>query len=209
MQVQTEKGVWIVPPQRAVWVPGKIVHSIRMPGAVSMRTLYFARRYVKGLPRRCFVFSVSPLLRELILHVCQRERLSNKVAREKNALAMIVNQLVTAAVEPLELPMPVDERAKRMAERLLTDPSDQNQLEEVCKECGASKRTIERLFLAETNMTVGKWRQQLRLLHSLPMLASGEKVINVALSAGYNSPSAFVSAFRKVLGTTPSRYCGD
>jgi AraC-like DNA-binding protein len=74
------------------------------------------------------------------------------------------------------------------------------------KQCGASKRTIQRIFLEETKMTFGKWRQQLRLLHAMQLLASGEKVTVAALDAGYTSPSAFISMFRKQLGSTPARY---
>jgi len=55
-------------------------------------------------------------------------------------------------------------------------------------------------------MTFSKWRQQLRLLRAMQRLASGEKVTAAALEAGYNSTSAFISMFRKQLGTTPTRY---
>ena len=74
------------------------------------------------------------------------------------------------------------------------------------KQAGASPRTIERLFRSETNMGFRKWRQRLRLLHALRLLAAGEQVTNVALEAGYDSTSAFISMFRRELGTTPSRY---
>jgi AraC-like DNA-binding protein len=39
----------------------------------------------------------------------------------------------------------------------------------------------------------------------MQLLASGEKVTSAALEAGY-SPSAFISMFRKQLGTTPKVY---
>jgi AraC-like DNA-binding protein len=79
-------------------------------------------------------------------------------------------------------------------------------LEALCEECGASKRTIERLFLEETGITFGKWRQQLRLLAGMRLLASGESVTNSALGAGYDSPSAFIFMFKKALGMTPNKY---
>jgi AraC-like DNA-binding protein len=91
-------------------------------------------------------------------------------------------------------------------EALFTNPGDHRTLEELCKDCGASKRTIQRLFLEETKMTFAKWRQQLRLLHGMELLASGEKVSAAALEAGYSSTSAFISMFRKQLGTPPPRY---
>lgn len=71
---------------------------------------------------------------------------------------------------------------------------------------GASKRTIERIFIAQTGMSFGRWRQQARLLHALRLLAVGESVTAVALEAGYDSTSAFISMFKKAFGTTPSRY---
>jgi AraC-like DNA-binding protein len=55
-------------------------------------------------------------------------------------------------------------------------------------------------------MTFGKWRQQLRLLQAMQMLAAGRPVTVVALEVGYNSPSAFIAMFKRTLGTTPHRY---
>jgi len=56
------------------------------------------------------------------------------------------------------------------------------------------------------NMTFGKWRQQLRLLSALRLLAEGQSVTAIALEVGYDSPSAFIAAFKTMLGTTPGRY---
>ena len=64
----------------------------------------------------------------------------------------------------------------------------------------------QRLFLEETKLPFGKWRQQFRLLRAMELLSSGEKVTAAALEAGYHSPSAFISMFRKQLGTTPMQY---
>jgi AraC-like DNA-binding protein len=55
-------------------------------------------------------------------------------------------------------------------------------------------------------MSFGRWRQQARLLHALRLLAVGESVTAVALEAGYESTSAFISMFKKTFGTTPGRY---
>jgi AraC-like DNA-binding protein len=153
--------------------------------------------------------NVSSLLRELILHACKFKKLNKRAVAERRIIEMIVDQLKEVDSIPLQLPHPTDTRAMRVVKALVADPGDRRDLETLCEDCGASKRTIQRVFLEETKMNFGKWRQQLRLLHGLQLLASGEKVTAAALEAGYGSPSAFISMFRKQLGTTPMRYLAD
>ena len=206
MTLRTKQGVWVVPPLRAVWIPADTPHSVSMSGQVSMRTLYLLPKLCRNLPARCFVMNVSAFLKELILHACTFAKLNKKAATERRIVEMLVDQLKSVGSVPLQLPHPDDSRAKRVVETLHANPSDQRTLLKLCKDCGASKRTIQRLFLEETKMTFAKWRQQLRLLHGMEVLASGGKVSVAALEAGYNSTSAFISMFRKQLGTTPRRY---
>jgi AraC-like DNA-binding protein len=209
MTVRTKQGVWVVPPLRAVWIPANTPHSVAMSGPVSMRTLYFLPRLCRTLRGKCFVMNVSALLRELILHACKFKRLNTKALAERRIIEIIADQLKAVDSIPLQLPHPTDTRAIRVVKVLLAEPWNQRDLEKLCEDCGASKRTIQRVFLEETKMNFGKWRQQLRLLHGLQLLASGEKVTAAALDAGYSSPSAFISMFRKQLGTTPMRYLAD
>jgi len=206
MTVRTSDGTWVVPPQRAVWIPARVTHSVIIAGAVSMRTLYFRARLIASLPRTCRVVNVSPLLRELILHACSFKTIGRRKRTEAHLIDLIVDQLQTVESIPLQLPQPSDPRALRVAADLLRDPSDSRSLIQLCRNAGASKRTIERLFQLETSMTLGEWRKQLRLMHSLQLLAAGEKITRVALEAGYSTPSAFISMFRRELGQTPKRY---
>jgi AraC-like DNA-binding protein len=209
MTVRTKQGIWVVPPLRAVWIPANTPHSVAMSGPVSMRTLYFLPKLCRTLPGKCIVMNVSPLLKELILHACKFKMLHRRASMEKRIVEIIVDQLKAVESIPLQLPHPGDARAMRVTRALFASPGDPRTLEKLCKDCGASKRTIQRLFLEETKMSFGKWRQQLRLLHAMQVLASGGKVTAAALEAGYNSTSAFISMFRKQLGTTPARYLGN
>jgi AraC-like DNA-binding protein len=206
MTVSTKQGTWVVPAQRAVWISGRTPHSIVMSGAVSMRTLYLRPRLVRHLPRSCCVVNVSPLLQELILHACRIRTLSRRSKTQAHLINFIIDQLQSVQTIPLQLPTLSDPRAARVAALLQNNPSDASILEKVCKEVGASKRTIERIFQMETQLTLGKWRQQLRLMRSMQLLAAGEKIAYAALEAGYSTPSAFIAMFRKALGTTPHRY---
>jgi AraC-like DNA-binding protein len=209
MTLRTKDGLWVLPPLRALWIPANTPHTVEMSGGVSMRTLYLLPKLGRKLPKKCFVMNVSPLLRELILHACGFKRLRKKAVAERRVIEILVDQLEAVDSIPLQLPHPTDARAMRVVNLLVSDPGDSRELEKLCKECGASKRTIQRVFLEETKMNFGKWRQQLRLLHGMQLLASGEKVTAAALEAGYSSASAFISMFRKQLGTTPMRYLAD
>jgi AraC-like DNA-binding protein len=119
---------------------------------------------------------------------------------------VIVDQIETLPEIPLELTMPRDARACRVAEMLRGSPECGDSLERLASRAGASKRTIERRFREEAGMGLGQWRKQVRLLHALRLLAAGEPVTSVALESGYQSTSAFIAMFKKALGTTPFRY---
>ncbi len=206
MTIRTKEGIWVVPPNLAVWIPAFVRHTIRMSGAVSMRTLYLKAESARKMPRTCCVVNVSSLLRELILHACTFGTLRRTNKRQLHLIEFIHDQLETSQAVPLQLPHVSDPRAVRITEKLFANPANHQTLAQLCKTVGASKRTVQRLFQEEAAMTFERWRQQLRMLHSLTLLAEGAKVTHVALEAGYSTPSAFVSAFKRALGTTPASY---
>lgn len=206
MTVRTNTGTWVVPAQRAVWIPARIPHSIVMSGAVSMRTVYLRARLVRRLPRECCVVNVSTLLQHLLVHFCTVGKLNRRSNIQAHLIDVLIDQLEAVQAVPLQLPTPSDARAARVAATLQNDVGVSRSLMWACKQAGASKRTIERLFQKETRMSLGKWRQQLRLLRSLQLLAAGAKISSAALEAGYSTPSAFIAMFRRALGTTPRRY---
>jgi AraC-like DNA-binding protein len=209
MTVNTSTGSWVVPSRRAVWIPAGIEHEVEMSAAVSMRTLYLRTGLSEVLPKECCVINVSPLLRELILRAIEIGMLNRSVPAHKHLIDIILDQFYALPTMALKLPMPVDVRAVRVAEMVRANPGDAKSLDQLSKNTGASKRTIERLFQVETEMTFGKWRQQLRMLHALRLLAAGEPVTTAALEVGYESTSAFIAAFKSTVGTTPGRYYAE
>ena len=206
MTVRTRDGTWVVPPHRAVWIPAHLSHTITMSGVVAMRTLYLKPRLARELPRACCVMNVSTLLKELILYACTLRTLKKSVKWQEQLIAVILYQLAAVQMIPLQLPHLSDPRLVRIAQIFTQNPSEGRTLAQLCRVCGASKRSVERLFQQEIGMTFGNWRQQLRLMQGLRLLAEGAKVTYAALESGYSTPSAFISMFRKALGTTPSSY---
>lgn len=206
MTVTTADGAFVVPPLRALWIPAGVVHRIDTSGRLAMRTLYIAEGAAPDLPHEVRVLHVSPLLRELVLAAIAAPQVYAPGGGEERLMQVILDQLRATPTAPLSLPMPADRRLKKVTDGLLGDPADDRGLEDWAREAGASGRTLARLFLAETGMSFRAWRQQLRLMRGLEMLAAGAPVTTVALDLGYDSPSAFIAMFRRALGTTPKRY---
>lgn len=201
MTVGTARATWVVPPRRAVWVPAGVSHDVTTSGVVEMRTLYLRSRIAPKMGLS--VVNVTSLMEELILEACRAGELRGRVRRDRHMIAMIVDQLRTIQMVPLQLPHPRDPRAQKVAHAILAYP-EPGALEDLCRYAGASRRTIERLFVSEVGMGLGRWRQQARLMHGMRLLADGHKVSYAALEAGYTTPSAFIAMFRKALGVTPT-----
>jgi AraC-like DNA-binding protein len=163
-----------------------------------MRTIYFGgRQWVRPT-----VVAVGPLLAELIRHLAD---LTLPTAPRRRAEAVLRDLLVPVPVSTIHVPA-VSKRLALIAQSLTDDPADDRDLAAWGRLVGASSRTLARAFVAETGMTFGAWRTQVRLLASLPLLAAGMPVATVARRVGYATPSAFVAAFRRVTNTTPGAY---
>jgi AraC-like DNA-binding protein len=208
MRVRAGDTLWIVPPARAVWAPADVEHEIRALGDFRMRTLYFPAAMIARLPGECCVLDVTALLRELVLELVERCPIDETDAPAMRLAEVAIDCIAGARALPLQLPLPRDRRALRLAEMLREDPASPAGLADLARAAGASTRTIQRLFLAETGLPLAQWRQRLRLLHGVAALGQGASVTEAGLEAGYSGTSAFIAAFRKHFGTTPSRLGG-
>ena len=206
LTVRSEPDSWVVPPHRAMWVPAGVPFVLETSGEVALRALYIHQNLSAKVPRHACAVNVSPLLREVVLRAVKLGALRRDDPIHVRLAGVLLDELEVLPSTPLQLPMPRDPLAARLAQRLAASPADDPA--RIVRACGASKRTIERLFAREVGMSFGRWVQRLRLLHALQRLAAGETVTAVALDVGYASPSAFVAMFRRELGVTPKRYFG-
>lgn len=206
MNVEAGNSAWIVPPQRSVWVPPATEHAIQTIGATWLRTAYIHPSLSRDLPSVCRVLSVSPLLRALLLEVVRLGILSETVSEQAHLALVLLDQVRSAPAIDLELPLPRDPRARRLGQRLREDPAGDQPFAALFREAGASRRTLERLFVRETGLTLGRWRHQARLQHALRRLGEGAAVTTVSFEVGYEGPSAFIAMFRRSMGMTPGRY---
>jgi AraC-like DNA-binding protein/quercetin dioxygenase-like cupin family protein len=206
MRVATPDATWLTPPTRAIWVPGGTPHEIEMRGTVAMRTLYLVPAGEDPRLAACRSIEVAPLLRELILHIVRLGMLDADDAGHARLEGLLIDVLAAAETAPLELPLPRDPRARAFADRLLAEPASDASLAHLARGAGASLRTLQRLFLAETSLSLDAWRGRARMQQAVVSLSSGAPVTTAALDAGYQSPSAFIAAFKRTFGVTPARW---
>ena len=206
MQVSTTSGTWVVAPQQAVWVPPKVEHQVAHRMGIAMRTLYVDPGVAGDLPPVCCVVSVSELLQQLIVRAMEVGADYQPDSPDSRIMMVILDELRALIPEPMHLPRPLDTRLAQITNSLLTDPSDNRALTAWARHSGASERTLARLFVAETGMTFGQWRERLRLMTAIPRLIEGDNVTRVAIDLGYQSPSAFIAMFKRNTGDTPARF---
>jgi AraC-like DNA-binding protein len=206
MRVSTDDGVWVVPPQRALWMPAGVTHSIVMLGDTTMRTLYVRNDAVGAMPTECRVLLVSPLLRELIVRATELPVQYDEKGPAGHVVALILAELQGLQSLALQLPMPRDGKLRDLCQSLLGQPGDQRSLAEWARTLNSSARTLARRFQSETGLSFGAWRQQARVLEAMGRLGGGEPVTQVAFDLGYESVSAFSAMFHRATGAPPSRF---
>lgn len=205
--VKAGTGRWVVPSTRALWMPAGTEHAVQCIGQVRMRSLYIrAEALPAAMPLQPSVVAVGPLLAELIRHAAPIAWDHRADSRDGRLMRLILDELQTLPELPLHLPEPSDPRLKRICDALHAEPADASTLEDWAARLALDVKTVQRLFQRELGMSFGRWRQQVRLLRGLERLAAGDRIIEVALELGYDSPSAFSAMFRRQFGLPPSRF---
>ncbi|OBX35603.1 HTH-type transcriptional repressor of iron protein A [Halomonas elongata] len=205
VSVETDRGQWVVPATHAVWVPPGIVHGLRSHGPFAGWSAYVAPASCTTLPDRPCILPVSGLLREVVARLAQVSDHLLTAAQQRLA-EVLMDEIGTAPHDALGLPMPTDPRVRKVARALSECPDDSRRLEEWAAWVDIAPRTLSRRFVKETGFTLTEWRQRVRLLRAMELLAAGYSVTRVALELGYDNTSAFIALFRRRLGTTPGQF---
>lgn len=206
---EVDNSAWIVPPQCALWIPGGQAHSLRASGDLKIYCLFVEPDAAAIMPGDCCTIAVTPLLRELMLRTASLPPLYNMDGPDGRVVTVLLDELAAAPVEKLHFPMPQDPRLRKIVNAMMSKPDERPTIAEWGRRVGASERTLTRILRTETGMSFGRWRQQLHIQLALQHLAQGAAVQVVALDLGYESASAFITMFRKVLGKSPARYLAD
>lgn len=200
---EVEQAMWMVPTQYAVWIPGSMPHSNRATTNARICFLFIEPGAV-GMPDQCCTLKISPLVRELILHLAQHPH--DDTPAQQRMVQVLFDELPHQPVEQLRLPMSRHPKIHLIAEQLAQNPQERRTLAQWASQLAMSERNLARLVVKETGLNFRRWRQQLQLIIALQLLIDGSTVQQVASELGYDSTNAFITMFKKALGTTPGRY---
>jgi AraC-like DNA-binding protein len=206
VRLRTGLGSWLLPPNRAGWIPPGVAHSAGIAGALSGWGVMLAPEAAARLPDEPCALEVSDLLRALVRRAASWDEREKLTAVQERLLAVLLDEIRTAPRAALHLPMPTDRRLLRIADRLIEKPDEGRTLDELASWAGISGRSARRLFLEQTGMPFQQWRQQAGLTLALERLACGEPVADVSEALGYAAPSNFIAMFRRAFGEPPGRY---
>jgi AraC-like DNA-binding protein/quercetin dioxygenase-like cupin family protein len=204
LRVRSEQGVWLLPPSLALWIPARVVHATESAGDAVMRSAYVDPECCPHIDwPEPTVVAVTPLLRALIDHLVRTDLGPEPRSR---AEAVLLDELRPVPVASVSASLPRDPRARTVAEALRADPADGRSLADWGAQVGASARTLARLFVAETGLAFGQWRERSRMQSAMPHLAAGLPIESVAHRVGYATASSFTAAFHRLVGVTPRQY---
>lgn len=206
LRLQTEDGVRVAPPGRAVWIPGGVSHCASYTRRSAVRIAYIDTAAFGEPPQTCSVFALSGLLRELVLRAIDLGWSWPLDGRTERAMQVLVDEASGHAPLGLFLPHGHDPRLRRVIAALEAEPGDSRNLEDWSLVAQTSARTLARLFQLETGLSFGRWREQLRLICAIERLADGDSILRVAHGLGYSSAGAFTTMFSRAMGQPPRSY---
>lgn len=206
IHVQTEEGIWVIPPSKGIWIPACKPHSITIYGAVEARGVFVEPFARADFNSQCCVVAISKLLSELINHAIYIQDEVLPHTRNERLLALILDELRFLQQIPFQLPEAKSVLLKDICAYLKKDLSVVHSLDEIAQQYFVSAKTISRLFQKELNMNFTVWLRQAKLLKALTDLEMKKPILNIALDLGYESSSAFSYMFKREMGLTPTEY---
>ena len=208
VQIHTETGRWLVPPQLAAWVPAGMMHRLEVLTDADLWMVHWEQDALRTWTSlaaldRAFALRVTPLLRSLLTEAAFIDSTSDKA---ELVVRLMLYELKAMNDAPTFLPLPTSPVGQRVAGLALADHRHLLGLGELAWRAATSVRTVTRLFPKETGLTLKAWRQRARIVRAMELLARGDTPSKVAQDAGFSSTASFSCAFRQVTAMSPTSF---
>jgi AraC-like DNA-binding protein len=218
LHLEVADAQWLLPPQRAAFIPARATHRVRCRTHAALRTVYLDAS-ATGLAGATCVFAVTPLAREMILHAMRwgPDTVADHPADDAggadaavarayfHTLALLAREWIHADAG-LRLPRPRSPDLTRAFEYALAHLETAS-MDEAARAAAVSPRTLARRFQSETQMSWRSFLRTARVLRGMELLAQpGTNVTETALAVGFESLAAFSTCFRELTSESPSEY---
>ena len=208
LEIVLEKQKFLVPPQYGVWLPPGKAHQGISKHAATHSSLYVSKPLCAAFPADAQALLISPFMRS-ILEYLRGIDCHPQDERYARVLLVFLDQLATAPIAGSYLPSSDDPALNRLLMQLEQNPGDERTVEALAHSINLTERTLARRCRKDLGMPLVEWRNRLRVLKALQMLAAGKSVESIALDFGYANASSFITMFKKLTGTTPTGYGVD
>lgn len=208
--LHTTDNQFLLPQHHAAWIPSNVPHKTTAASeSVSLRTLYFNTDGMPPFYDDLYLFSVPPVLREMIMYT-EKWSLNMKYRQsEQTFLLAILEELPSFIQESIPLITPVPKSANLIAVTAFIHQAygAPISIDDLATKGFVSVRTLERQFKKETGISLAKYIQMVRIIKSLELLSEGElNISEIAFRVGYSSAQSYSNVFMKLLGKRPSAY---
>jgi AraC-like DNA-binding protein len=197
--------MWLVPPRCAVWIPGDVMHRNQISPNADVCMLFVDSTGLP-LPNTTCTLTITPFVRELILHLHTQQRYEESDPATERLVDVLLDKLIELEREEFDFPIPDEPTLNRLALSLIAQPSEKRTLSEWASDFAMSERTLARRIRRHTQLTFGQWRSQLHIVLALQKLAINTPIQTLSEELGYDSVSAFITFFKKALGKSPRQY---
>ncbi|MFW1643453.1 AraC family transcriptional regulator [Acinetobacter guillouiae] len=202
--ITTNKGIWVVPPKTAIWIPSHTLHSASGIG-ISSCYVAFIKYDILNLDN-CQMVHVNDFLGGLLKRTNEIFIEENEDSANSRLMQVLVDEIANASPQWLYLPLPEDKRLKRITSTMLQEPDLKTSLDEWAHICCMSERSLTRSFKEETSLSLYNWRRRLHIILALQWLNDGKSVTFIANELGYVNDSSFITMFKKAMKYSPKKF---
>nr|WP_315028761.1 AraC family transcriptional regulator [uncultured Chryseobacterium sp.] len=208
--ITIEERIYLLPQNHAVWIPPNAIHKTNSHSEKIKLMIMFAEvDQEDSFYHHVNVFSVPPVLKEMIKYAEKWSKLMTKDHHETLFLQALFNELPHFVEQSLKLHicLPKDKRLTKVIEYLHDYYHTEITMEDLTDRALLSSRTLERIFKKETGLTLSKYQQMLRIIKSLEFLSSNDLTISeTAYKVGYKSVQAYTRSFQSVMQFRPTDF---
>lgn len=208
MRLEADGYRWTLPPARAALIAANHKVEINIVSPVTSASVLFDPDFMAP-KNNLVVFDVSPLCSELVRVGRNWGAADVQSDYARQIFRMLASEitLLEESPSPTVLRTPRNTALANAIELTEARLSDHLVFEEIAQSVGCSPRTLARRFSEEMGLTWRETLRRLRITRAMEALATSDiAVTQISLSVGYESLSAFNSAFREIVGMAPSAY---